>query len=218
MSSIRVETLDGVPPLPPRPRTAEEALAALLEGNRRYVAGASQRPRRFAARREETEAQQQPFATLLGCSDSRVPPELLFDQGLGDLFVVRVAGHVVGQDVAGSVDYAVDHLHTPLVLVLGHTRCGAVTAALHAERSPETQANLPNEIERLLRELRPALRRVSPLWSPEEQLRVAVEENVRLSVTRLLQIPDVRRAEQAGQVRVAGAIYDLRSGVVQLLP
>ena len=124
----------------PAPANASEAVARLVKGNERFVAGGPLHGHPSVARRKELLAEQHPFATVLGCSDSRVPTELLFDQGLGDLFVVRVAGNVVAPDDLGSIEYAVDHLNTPLVLVLGHEGCGTVTAALEPEAARNKEA------------------------------------------------------------------------------
>src|SRR5262249_39949150 len=110
--------------------TADEALAKLMDGNKRYASSHSLHPHQSAGRRHELEATQHPFACILSCSDSRVPPEVVFDEGLGDLFVVRVAGNIVDSAVTGSIEYAVEHLGTPLVLVMGHEKCGAVQATL----------------------------------------------------------------------------------------
>ncbi len=109
---------------------ADAALAKLVEGNRRYMRHKAQHPDESLARRKELEGAQHPFAVILGCADSRVSPELLFDQGLGDLFVIRVAGNIVDDAILGSIEYAVEHLGTKLILVLGHEKCGAVTAAV----------------------------------------------------------------------------------------
>src|SRR5580765_3580085 len=120
--------------------TPADALARLLAGNARFVAGASLEPPPTRERLLDLAAGQHPFATVLGCSDSRVPPEIVFDQGLGDLFVVRVAGNVVGPEILGSLGYALAYLGTPIFLVLGHEGCGAVRAALRARREGPTEA------------------------------------------------------------------------------
>ncbi|HEY7392870.1 MAG TPA: carbonic anhydrase [Bryobacteraceae bacterium] len=110
--------------------TADTALTRLLDGNQRYARHKERHPDQSAARQKELAGGQHPFAVILGCADSRVPPELLFDQGLGDLFVIRVAGNIVDDAVLGSIEYAVEHLGTKLILVLGHENCGAVSAAV----------------------------------------------------------------------------------------
>ena len=160
-------------------------------------------------------AGQQPFATILGCSDSRVPPELLFDQGFGDLFIVRVAGNVVSAEVLGSVQYAGAHLRTPLFVVLGHEGCGAVGAALAAKFYGATTTR--RRIRALLRSIIPGLDGVDPALPPEEQLRVAVEANVRWSMHQLEETPEARRALAERRAVLVGAIYELRTGRVRFL-
>src|SRR4051795_13565486 len=123
-------------PAPARSLPADRALARLLEGNGRYARHKEQHPDETLARRKELETGQHPFAVILSCADSRVPPELVFDQGLGDLFVIRVAGNIADDDVLGSIEYAVEHLHTKLILVLGHEKCGAVSAAVEGNHDP----------------------------------------------------------------------------------
>src|SRR5947209_10905279 len=115
---------------------ADEALARLMAGNRRYVLHKEQHPDQSLTRRKELESGQHPFAVILGCADSRVSPEILFDQGLGDLFVIRVAGNVVDDTILASVEYAVEHLGTRLIMVLGHEKCGAVSAAIEGGKQP----------------------------------------------------------------------------------
>src|SRR5881398_3731799 len=115
--------------------TPDEALDYLLEGNRRFVAGQADHPNQDAARRASSANSQRPFAVLFGCSDSRVAAEIIFDRGIGDLFVVRTAGHLIGEEVLASIDFAVAVLGTPLVVILSHDSCGAVGAALEAHQS-----------------------------------------------------------------------------------
>src|SRR5947209_5314090 len=115
---------------------ADQALARLIEGNARYSRHREQHPDETLARRKELQVGQHPFAVVLSCSDSRVPPELVFDQGLGDLFVVRVAGNIAADAVLGSVEYAVEHLGTKLIVVLAHEKCGAITAAVEGGKAP----------------------------------------------------------------------------------
>src|SRR5512139_387673 len=111
--------------------TPDQALTHLLRGNERFIAGWPDHPNQSARRRREvSDAGQQPYAIILSCADSRVPPEIIFDQGLGDVFVIRVAGNVLDDVILGTIEYAVEHMHTPLVMVLGHDKCGAVTAAV----------------------------------------------------------------------------------------
>jgi carbonic anhydrase len=157
---------------------------------------------------------QAPFATILGCSDSRVPPEILFDQGLGDLFIVRVAGNVVGPETLGSMAYAFEHLRTPLFVVLGHENCGAVRAALETKvRGVKHHPRLAP----LLNEILPNLEGVDPTQSFESQMRYAVEANVRLELRQLAATPAGRAALDEGRIQLAGAIYELATGKVRFL-
>ena len=193
--------------------TSAEALRRLLDGNARFAAGTSrQRPPDPTRLRELTEAQH-PFATVLGCSDSRVPPEMVFDQGLGDVFVVRVAGNVVGAEILGSLGYALEHLATPLFVVLGHEGCGAVQAAL-AKRREGATAHGP--LAELVDAVSPALDEVDPHEPAHAQLRHAVEANVRHTVRRLEATPAGRDALARDRIRIVGAVYELATGRVRL--
>jgi carbonic anhydrase len=194
--------------------SVEEVIQRLVEGNRRFVAGKPLHPNESEPWRQKLEAGQHPFATILGCSDSRVPIELLFDQGFGDLFVIRLAGNVVSTEAIGSIEYAVNHLHTTVVLVLGHENCGAVTAAL----SPESQRQKePPEVQSLLKSIQPALKDINPTLAGDEQLHAAVEANVRLSMDRLSEIPDLKESLDGGKFKIIGGIYSLATGEVRLL-
>jgi carbonic anhydrase len=194
--------------------TASESLELLQQGNARFVSGKPQHPRQSASHRHELVAGQHPIAAILGCSDSRVPLELVFDQGLGDLFVIRVAGNVGGTEDLGSLEYAVDHLHSPLIVVLGHEACGAVTAALlpEADRKKEDQA-----IQQLLMGIVPALKNIDPSLSPAERVHQGVEANVRMSVQRLKDSEDLMRPHEGPVPTIVGAVYDLDSGKVRWL-
>jgi len=164
--------------------------------------------------RERLTEGQQPFATILGCSDSRVPPEMLFDQGFGDLFVIRVAGNVVDPDISGSVEYGVDHLKTQVVIVMGHQGCGAVTAAL---KPNDEQAKEPNEIQSLVSKIKPALRNLSKKGEFKARLDSAVEANVRWSVKQLSAVPDLAKAVREKRSIIVGCVYELESGRVRRL-
>jgi len=158
---------------------------------------------------------QRPYATILGCSDSRVPPELLFDAGFGELFIVRVAGNVISPEVMGSLQYAGVHLRTPLFVVLGHDGCGAVGAALAAV---DDGASEPTRIAVLLDNIIPALRNLPPSPTPEGRLRAAVEANVRWSMHQIFDTPEGKARVAEGQVKLVGAVYGLETGRVRLLP
>jgi len=194
----------------------EEILARLQEGNRRFVAGEGRFARRCRPeRRLALVGGQRPVAVVLGCADSRVPAELIFDQGLGDLFVVRVAGNVVGPTQLGSVEFAVEALGTRLVVVLGHERCGAVQAALEVHGGAEAPASphLGEIVARIL----PAVAQVQ--HEPASgRLSAAVRANVRRSAAALLDgSPLLRRMQAEEGLQVVGAVYDLATGVVMFL-
>lgn len=192
-----------------------EALKRLEDGNARYVSGESRCPRADAERMKETaEHGQHPFVAMLACSDSRVPVELIFDQGVGDLFVIRVAGNVCAVDETGTVDYGVEHLGTPLVVVLGHSSCGAVTAATMGDEVHGSTAALVEHI-------RPAVetaRRANPNATKEQLVPAAIEDNVWQAIGDLFrQSPTVRERVQAGKLKVVGALYDVYEGKVKWL-
>lgn len=189
-------------------RDPDASLKALLEGNNRYV-GRAKGPHRNASRRAEVATGQKPFAAILSCADSRVPPELVFDQGLGDLFTVRVAGNVPTDDVIASLEYAVEHLGSKLILVLGHERCGAVDAAIKGGK-PE------GHLAALLDPIRPAVEATKN--QPGDKLDNAVRANVR-NVVRSLKTSHPILAEKvaSGEIKVVGARYDLDSGKVELV-
>ncbi|HET9361885.1 MAG TPA: carbonic anhydrase [Vicinamibacterales bacterium] len=194
--------------------TAAEALARLREGNERFTRGEA----RFPTIQKEILADlakgQQPWATILGCSDSRVPPELVFDAGFGELFIVRVAGNVVSPEVLGSLQYAAVHLRTPLFVVLGHEGCGAVNAALAATFQG---ARDRSRIERLLENITPGLTGIDADSDPEEMLTAGVEANVRWSMHQLLETPEAKQRQQEGLLKLVGAVYELTTGRVRFL-
>src|SRR5262245_60668015 len=200
------------PRRPPAAGVAE--LERLLAGNARFVAGASVRSTPNRRTLLNLVKGQRPFATVLGCSDSRVPLELLFDQGFGDLFIVRVAGNIVSASVLGSLQYAGAHLRTPLFLVLGHEGCGAVQAALALKfRGVRAWAR----IAVLLRTMLPGLKGLDPKLRRDALLRAAVEANVRWSMRQLAETPEGRRIRREGWAMLAGGVYELHTGRVRLL-
>jgi carbonic anhydrase len=150
----------------------------------------------------------------LGCSDSRVPPELIFDVGFGDLFIIRVAGNIVSHEVLGSLQYAGTHLKTQLFMVLGHEGCGAVQAALAAKFQG---AREPSLIQLLLDNILPGLDEVDQRLPPQQQLERAVEANVRWSMRQLLETPEGRARMAEGHMKLAGAVYEIATGRVRLL-
>ena len=195
---------------------ASEALARLQEGNRRYVSDDVGDERlTHASRRSQLMEGQEPFAIVLGCSDSRVPAEIVFDQGLGDLFVIRVAGNIVAPSQVGSVEFAAERFGTRLVVVLGHTRCGAILATLEELARPgESQSRNPQSI---VGRIRPS---VEPLLAalghdPEALVREAVRANIRASVDHLRHGSKVLEQHLATRgLRILGAEYRLETGVV----
>ncbi len=193
----------------------DEAAARLKEGNDRYVAGQPQHPRQNRERRALTAGQgQHPFATVLSCADSRVPVEMIFDQGIGDLFVVRVAGNVAQTDEIGSIEYAVDHLATPVVVVLGHTQCGAVTAVVE-------NAKVPANIAALVAPIKGAVAKAkaeNPEAGKEALIAAAIKDNVLQAMEDLFQKSSIiRERAKAKKTRVVGALYEIDTGQVQWL-
>jgi carbonic anhydrase len=193
--------------------SADEALERLREGNRRFVDGVRRADPLIHARRASLVAEQWPFAIVLGCSDSRVPAELVFDQGLGDLFVIRVAGNIVAPSQVGSVEFAAARFGTPLVVVLGHTQCGAISATLEALRQPGSRSpNLRSIVDRV----RPSVEALLAAGLEEPRLvREAVRANVRVSANHLRHGSAIlEQLIQDGSLRVVGAEYSLESGEV----
>lgn len=193
--------------------TPDEALSRLLEGNRRFVSNKAFHPNEGPSAREKLAKGQAPFAIILGCADSRVPPEVVFDFGLGDLFVIRVAGNIVEDAGVGSIEYAVEHLGTPLIVVLGHERCGAVKATIE---TVEAGGEAPGHIGELVRKLKPAVDASKNV--PGDKLDNAVRENARRMAKELAGLePFLKERVDSGKVKVVAARYDLDSGVVELL-
>ena len=196
----------------PRPM---EALDRLKEGNERFVRGQSIHGKLSEEAFVRLRDGQRPFAVILGCSDSRVPPELVFDQSLGDLFVIRLAGNLIAPGVAGSIQYAYQHLGTSLLIVLGHEGCGAVKAALAAKFH---RAKHPERIRQLVELIEPGLAQIDPNLSAAEQLAASIEANVRWSMDQVIRAPEARQAfRRKGSVLIVGAIYELSTGKVRWL-
>jgi len=196
--------------------TPDQALRMLQEGNARFVEGRSTRSCRTPADFNSLAEAQFPIAVIVGCADSRVAPEILFDQGVGDLFVVRVAGNVVtgtGDPIKGSIEYAIAELDTPLIMVLGHGNCGAVKAAI---KHIDAHDSLPGAINGLVNLIKPAVLKVR--GESGDKLDNAIRANVKDGVARLNKLdPIVAPAVRQGKVKVVGATYDLRSGKVTML-
>ena len=188
--------------------TSDEALKKLNEGNARFVSG-NRQPLDVAKRRTEVAKDQKPFAIVLSCADSRVAPELVFDQGLGDIFVIRTAGEVIDPAATGSIEYAVGHLGVPLIVVLGHQRCGAVAAAVSG-------ANEPGHIADLLKAIQPAVEAVK--GKPGDAVDNAVHAQA-LAVAKQLQStgPIISESVKSGKLLILAGYYSLDSGKVEVL-
>jgi carbonic anhydrase len=195
--------------------TAKEALQRLIDGNERFLQGKS---RLKELMMHETLAElvkgQNPFATILGCSDSRVPPELIFDAGLGELFIVRVAGNVISPEVAGSIQYAGSYLQTPLLVVLGHEGCGAIQAALATKYKGAKQRS---RIQLLIDSILPAIENLDNGLPPEELAAQSVEMNVRWTVNTIMESPEGKARLAEGVMKCIGAIYEIETGRVRFL-
>ena len=195
--------------------TADQALARLIDGNDRFVRGEARFPTVQKEILADLAAGQSPYATILGCSDSRVPPELIFDAGFGELFIIRVAGNVISAEVMGTLQYAGMHLKTPLFVVLGHEGCGAVEAALAVKHQGAT---VPMRIALLMENIMPGIRDMPPGLAPADQLREAVEDNVRWSMRQIVATPEAKARAAEGVMKLVGAVYELETGRVRFLP
>ena len=195
-----------------RPPSPEQALQHLLAGNLRFQRGQAIWPHQTVARRQQVAQGQSPHALIFGCVDSRVPPELVFDQGLGDLFTVRTAGHVLDQAALGSIEFGVAELALPLLVVLGHQGCGALRATMHAI---DRQEHLPGSMQALVDSLRPSL--LQAQGHEEQRLAAAVRHNILRTVKLLSRSKVLSQAVKAGQLALVGCSYDLETGAVRLL-
>ncbi len=189
----------------------------LIEGNARFVHDIDDQTKRDPSRRGKLASGQAPFAIILSCADSRVPPELVFDQELGDLFVVRVAGNTADDTVLGSIEYAVDHLGTKLILVMGHTSCGAVKAAVDTASAGKGSDALPGHLPAVVAPIMPAVAETAT--ASGDRVRAAVMRNVQMTVESLRASgPSIKGGVEHGGLRVVGAVYDLATGEVDFLP
>ena len=196
------------------PVGADDALQRLMEGNARFLRG---EPRHSGMSKEALASLaegQRPYAAILGCSDSRIPPELVFDAGFGELFIIRVAGNVMSPEVMGSIQYAATHLMTRLFVVLGHEGCGAVQAAL-ASKFQGVQER--SRIALLLHDMLPGLADIDPKLPPRRQLENAVEANVRWSIRQILETPEGRARATEGRLKLVGAVCEIATGQVRLI-
>jgi carbonic anhydrase len=189
--------------------SVDEALQKLLKGNERFVQGTSVRPDQSPNRRTELSFSQHPFACIVACSDSRVPPEIIFDQGLGSIYVVRVAGNILNDEGLGSIEYAVGTLQAPLVLVLGHSGCEAVRVAVSGQ-------HVSGHFDEVIDALKPAVRATRD--KPGDTLGQAINANVELVVNRLkTSKPILTEYVKSGRLKIIGGIYELATGQVELL-
>jgi len=187
--------------------SADAVIAELKAGNAHFIAKKFAHPHQSSARQKELASGQHPHCAILTCADSRVPPEILFDQGLGDMFDVRVAGNIAGDAETASIEYAAEHLHVPLVVVMGRTQCGAVTAALEG-------GELPGKLPSLIAALRPAVDQSA--HEPGDRVANAVRDNVVHVVNQLRAAkPVLSDLTAAGKLRIVGAVYSLETGKVE---
>jgi carbonic anhydrase len=191
----------------------DESLQKLMDGNKRYVEGkAANKDLGDTRRNEILKGGQHPFVTVITCSDSRVPPEHIFDQGLGDIFVIRVAGNVVDKIALGSIEYGTEHVKTPLLVLLGHSDCGAVKATLGAKGAPE------GNIGAIVKKIQPAAKKAKKKGgSNEEVLETAIKENVMNVYADVMKSPVIKELVHEGKLKIVAAEYDLATGKVNML-
>ena len=187
---------------------SEAALAKLISGNKRYVSARQLHANLTSERRAELKDGQCPIAIILGCSDSRVPPELIFDLGLGDLFVVRVAGNILDDVVLGSIEYAASHLGTSLMMILGHSKCGAIEATA-------ARGSMEGHLPCLAKAIHPCLEQVKD--KPGNLINNAAKANAKMIGQRLLSEPILAARANAGRLKMVAAFYDLDTGVVEVI-
>ncbi len=191
---------------------ADAVLSTLTEGNARWTSGKTTNPHTDGAWRAEVAKSQHPFVTVLTCADSRLPVERIFDQGVGDVFVVRVAGNVAGASEIGTIEYGVGHLKTPVLVVMGHTKCGAVAAAA-------ANADVHGKLAELVNRVKPGVeraRKLNPGATEEDVLAAAIKENIWQTVFDVMkESAEIRGAVAQGRVRVVGAMCDITTGKVQ---
>jgi carbonic anhydrase len=203
VQQVQAAKLSSAPSLSP-----DAALQKLMEGNQRFVEHKPKHPDQSQTRLKEVAQTQHPFATILSCADSRVPAEIIFDQGIGDIFDVRIAGNIATREAIGSIEYAVAILDTPLLMVLGHERCGAVTAAVRKE-------SLLGEIGSFVKAIQPAVAK-SKEW-PGDAVENAVIANVQYQIEKLKRSPLLAERLRTGKLKIWGGRYDLDTGKVSLV-
>lgn len=191
----------------------DEAVQKLMDGNKRFVSSKLMKKDLGDTKRKELLKGQKPFATIITCSDSRVPPELIFDQGLGDIFIIRVAGNVVDPIELGSIEYGVEHLHTPLLFLLGHEKCGAVTATIEAKGEPE------GNIGAIVKKIMPAAEKAKKKGgTKDEVLETAIKENVKNVYKDIMKKSSiVSHLVKEGKLKIVGGEYMLSTGKVEMI-
>lgn len=193
------------------PQNPDEVLKELAAGNKRFLAGQSKHPRATLARVRETSSGQHPYAIVLTCADSRVPPEIFLDQGIGDIFTIRIAGNVANNDEIASTEYAVEHLHSSVCVVMGHTECGAVKAVVNSEQVPE-------DIGRMVVHIGEAFAKTkkhNPTLQGKELVNETVRVNVWESVEDMIKGSEIiARKVRTGDLRIVGAVYNIETGKV----
>ncbi|MHC5610597.1 MAG: carbonic anhydrase [Nostoc sp.] len=197
-----------IPSTSPESLNPDAALQKLMDGNQRFVNHQPQYPDQTALRLQEVAQAQHPFATILSCADSRVPAEIVFDQGIGDIFDVRIAGNIATHEAIGSIEYAVVLLGSPLLMVMGHERCGAVTAAVQNE-------SLLGDISTFVKAIKPALKKVKN--QPGDAVENAVVANVQYQIERLKRSQLLTEQVRSGKLKIVGGRYDLDTGKVSII-
>lgn len=189
--------------------TSEEAIKKLADGNKRYVSQ-NLNQKNYNKERSSQAKGQTPYAIILTCSDSRVPPEIIFDESLGQLFVIRNAGNVADEVVLGTIEYGAEHLHAPLLVVMGHTKCGAVTATVKGEE-------LPPNIDAIASHIRPAVTAAKPISKNENELiNNSIEENINLQIKEIMSKSSIiRELVEQNKLKIIGALYNIETGVVE---
>lgn len=195
----------------------KEALTKLVEGNARFSADNSIHPNRCIETKNALLREQKPFAAVLSCSDSRVPIEIIFDAGLGDIFAVRTAGHVLSKEVMGSLEYAVKSLGVKLIMVLGHENCGAIDTAIQTLKNEE-YADLSENLQSIMNHIYPAIENVEDHVDNSEFLNTAVKANIKYQLDDLLnKDPYIAQRVEEGKLAIIGAMYSLATGKVEIL-
>ena len=188
---------------------ADKALEKLLAGNKRFMSKNFYHPNQTKERQKEVIREQSPFAAILGCSDSRVPPEIIFDQGIGDLFVIRIAGNILSDAIKGSMEYAAGYLHVKLIIVLGHSNCGAVSAAI-------TRGELYFNITSIVNYILPSVQKAKDMNGNFHENTIKL--NILKSVEQLKKTPPIlNKLSEQGEIKITGAYYDLESGSVEII-